>query len=147
MAIMDGRPKGIIIINSILREVHKLISPNVSSNSELFENIVIDFTELLKDEYSRNINDFKTLTSNVGLSILVSEGFNHRTDEVVIENLSAKTYVIPRGETMQSINMYDLLNLQGIDLNDYEVLSKCEFLLNNSSYIKNFDLPHFTVKW
>ena len=147
MDVMDGRPKGIIIINSILREVHKLISPNISSNSELFKNIVIDFTELLKDEYSRNINDFKTLTSNVGLSILVSEGFNHRTNEVVIENLAAKAYVIPRGETMQSINMYDLLNLQGIDLNDYEVLSKCEFLLNNSSYIKNFDLPHFTVKW
>lgn len=114
------------IIYNVIEEL-KDIKEKVNIN--LYDSIIVNISELIKEEYSKDITEFKVLTSTVGLILTMNENVLRSTTRAIV-------FVDDKIKNLESVNLTELLGLVGVDLTKYKYLSKCNFLLNRL-YLKD----------
>lgn len=115
-----GRKK----INEIIVELKTLVD---LTNLNIMDSLIIDISDVIKEEYSKNLDEFKVLTSSIGML------FNGELYETYTGKVESAIVIIFNDESINTLpqtNIRELLELYGQDLNEFENLAKCKFYIN-----------------
>lgn len=112
---------GINIIDKLVEELYSLTR---EYNINLEANTVINITQLIKDKYEENLEDFKVLTSQIGFII------NNQFGGEYGQSWNILIFSDDKISNLAQINLSDMIGLYNVDFLDYKYLSKCTFHFN-----------------
>lgn len=125
---MENKAIGEQIIDGVIEEVIKIQN---KYNIRFIDSIIINISDLIKEEYTKDLSKFQVLTANVGV-IFTQEYFS--TDWNADGNFKPiSKAIIFNDENITNLpqtNLREIVSLVGGNFEDYKYLSRCTFHLN-----------------
>lgn len=124
---MENKAIGEQIIDGVIKE---LIDIQNKYNIRFIDSIIIDISDLIKEEYTKDLSKFQVLTASVGViltkdysNISIGAGDFDPIFKAIIFNDENIT-------NLPQTNLREIVSLVGGNLEDYEYLNRCTFHLN-----------------
>lgn len=124
---MENKAIGEQIIDGVIEEVIKIQN---KYNIRFIDSIIINITELIKEEYTKDLSKFQVLTANVGV-IFTQDYLDRSNGDGNFKPISKA--IIFNDENITNLpqtNLREIVSLVGGNLEDYEYLNRCTFHLN-----------------
>ena len=118
--------------------IHNLI---LQYNLTILDNTIIDVTELIKEEYEKDLENFKVLTSRI--VFIISNVEYRESDNKIVYGLHV--FSDKRVTSLDQINLTDILGLFDIDLIKFKYLPRCTFHHNLLYNKDQFDMIPATL--
>lgn len=124
---MENKAIGEQIIDGVIEEVIKIQN---KYNIRFIDSIIINITELIKEEYTKDLSKFQVLTANVGV-IFTQDYLDRSNGDGNFKPISKA--IIFNDENITNLpqtNLREIVSLVGGNFEDYKYLSRCTFHLN-----------------
>ena len=124
---MENKAIGERIIDGVIEEV---INIQNKYNIRFINSIIINISDLIKEEYTKDLNKFQVLTASVGV-IFTQDYSDISNDEGNFKPISKA--IIFNDENITNLpqtNLREIVSLVGGNFEDYKYLSRCTFHLN-----------------
>lgn len=116
---MENKAIGEQIIDGVIEEVIKIQN---KYNIRFIDSIIINISDLIKEEYTKDLSKFQILTASVGV-IFTQDYSDKSISKAIIFNDENIT-------NLPQTNLREIVSLVGGNFEDYKYLSRCTFHLN-----------------
>lgn len=116
---MENKAIGEQIIDGVIEEVIKIQN---KYNIRFIDSIIINISDLIKEEYTKDLSKFQVLTASVGV-IFTQDYSDKSISKAIIFNDENIT-------NLPQTNLREIVSLVGGNFEDYKYLSRCTFHLN-----------------
>lgn len=129
--------RGLSVIENVMEELHLLIS---EFGLNILQSVIVNVTELIKDDYAEDVTKFRVITSKVGFIIdhMYCPPTNLGPDAKTSYNLIIFTDNKISG--LEQVNLSDTIGLLDVDLTNFKYLSKCTFHFNRLYNTDQFNM-------
>lgn len=124
---MENKAIGEQIIDGVIEEVIKIQN---KYNIRFIDSIIINISDLIKEEYTKDLSKFQVLTASVG--VIFTQDYSDRSNGDDNSKPVSKA-IIFNDENITNLpqtNLREIVSLVGGDFEDYNYLSRCTFHLN-----------------
>lgn len=124
---MENKAIGEQIIDGVIEEVIKIQN---KYNIRFIDSIIINISDLIKEEYTKDLSKFQVLTASVGV-IFTQDYLDRSNGEGSFKPISKA--IIFNDENITNLpqtNLREIVSLVGGNFEDYKYLSRCTFHLN-----------------
>lgn len=136
MTVQNELSSGYLVVKNVVDELDRLVTELLDRDISLSisKNIVINITELLREEYTADVTRFKILTYQVGFIIdRISYPSGCTAYDLIV-------FTDTKINNLEQVGLSDLIGLFDIDLANYKLLSKCTFHFNRMYRPDQFDM-------
>lgn len=124
---MENKAIGEQIIDGVIEEVIKIQN---KYNIRFIDSIIINISDLIKEEYTKDLSKFQVLTASVG--VIFTQDYSDRSNDDGNFKPISKA-IIFNDENITNLpqtNLREIVSLVGGNFEDYKYLSRCTFHLN-----------------
>lgn len=124
---MGNKAIGEQIIDGVIEEVIKIQN---KYNIRFIDSIIINISDLIKEEYTKDLSKFQVLTANIG--VIFTQDYSDRLNGYGNFEPISKA-IIFNDENITNLpqtNLREIVSLVGGDFEDYKYLNRCTFHLN-----------------
>lgn len=124
---MENKAIGEQIIDGVIEEVIKIQN---KYNIRFINSIIINISDLIKEEYTKDLSKFQVLTASVG--VIFTQDYSDRSNGDGNFKPISKA-IIFNDENVTNLpqtNLREIVSLFGDNFEDYKYLSRCTFHLN-----------------